>query len=74
MASIARAALIHAAAEARKQKRRVSHIDRKLTWATVEELRFEIAAETRSFWPLPIVVFALVVAVILAGIAIGLSR
>lgn len=68
-----RLALIHAAEIARKRKQRVSHIDRKLTWATVEQLKSEIAQETRSFWPTPIILFALGIGAIGAAIAIGVS-
>jgi hypothetical protein len=63
MSSFAREALIEAAANARRRKRRVSYIDRKLTWATVEQIKNEMAEEARSFWPTPIVAAALFIGI-----------
>lgn len=49
MNPVRRAALIQAAEVARKRKQRVSHIDRKLKLATVDQLKAECPVERD--WP-----------------------
>lgn len=51
MNPVRRAALIEAAAVARKRHAPVAHIDHELQRVTVLQLQ----AETRAFWPLPII-------------------
>lgn len=48
---------------AKRNHAKRSHLQEQLTWATVEQLRFEMAEEARSFWPTPIVAAALFIGI-----------
>lgn len=45
----------HMIEAAKRNHAKRSHLQRELTWATVEQLQHEMRVEARAFWPTPII-------------------